>query len=307
MGPAKSCVVLAALCVVAACAGIDSNRPSSGSTPRGVLPDDTVSPTEHRGLPRPRLPARCSVWLPHRSREPGQARRAPYPHLRDARTRCLGDAQARSGRVPVGRARRGRVVRGGVHGQARTQRRPRGHLRRPARHAPRRPPPRMSRMGAVPVRRGQPSLRGGIDHRRRRRGDQGVPRPVGRRRRRPRCLQQHGERRRHRRPQGGAGHRHLERLRGLLRIEARVDRPARSPAGHPQRGPRFGVAPHEQHRRDVVVGSGQFVQGDLRRVCCPARLRRRLPEPGSGLHGHGESPRPDARRRAGQGRSPAHR
>ena len=99
----------------------------------------------------------------------------------------------------------------------------------------------------------------------------------------------------------------LERLRGLLRIEARADRPARSPAGHPQRGPRFGVAPHEQHRRDVVVGSGQFVQGDLRCVCCPARLRHGLPEPGSGLHGHGEPPRQDARRHAGQGRSPAHR
>src|SRR5437867_2844745 len=57
---------------------------------RGVLPDDTVSPTEHRGLPRPRLPVRCSVWLPHCAREPGETRRAPYPHLCDARTRCLG-------------------------------------------------------------------------------------------------------------------------------------------------------------------------------------------------------------------------
>ena len=208
MRAAKNCVVLAALCLMAACATTQTRSPAERVHSRGVLPDDTVSPTEHRGLPRPRLPVRCPVWLPHRAREPGQARRAPYPHLRDARTRCLGDAQARSDRVPVGRARRGRVVRGGVHGQARTQRRPRGHLRRPARHASRRPPPRMSRVGAVRLRRGQRSLRGGIDHRRRRRGDQGVPRPVGRHRRRPRCLQQHGERRRHRRPPGGAGHRH---------------------------------------------------------------------------------------------------
>ena len=307
MRPANICVVLAACVPGGRMLGDGLEQPAERVHRRGVLPDDTVSPTEHRGLPRPRLPVRCSVWLPHRAREPGQARRAPYPHLRDARTRCLGDAQARSGRVPVGRARRGRVVRGGVHGQARTQRRPRGHLRRPARHAPRRTPPRMSRVGAVRVRRGQPSLRGGFDHRRRRRGDQGVPRPVGRHRRRPRCLQQHGERRRHRRPPGGTGHRQLERLRGLLRIEARVDRPARSPTGHPQRGPRFGVAPHEQHRRDVVVGSGQLVQGDLRRVCGPARLRHRLPEPGSGLHGHGEPPRhrrPSSRRSR---TSPAHR
>ena len=50
-------------------------------------------------------------------------------------------------------------------------------------------------------------------------------------------------------------------------------RPARSPAGHPQRGPRFGVAPHEQHRRELVDGSGQLVQGDLRCVCGPAHLR----------------------------------
>jgi hypothetical protein len=53
---------------------------------RGALPDDTVSPTEHRGLPRPRLPGGCSVRLPHRTREPSEARRSPYPHLRDART-----------------------------------------------------------------------------------------------------------------------------------------------------------------------------------------------------------------------------
>src|SRR6478752_14915 len=38
---------------------------------RGVLPDDTVSPTQHRGLPRPRLPVRCRVWLPHSARESG--------------------------------------------------------------------------------------------------------------------------------------------------------------------------------------------------------------------------------------------
>ena len=34
--------------------------------------------------------------------------------------------------------------------------------------------------------------------------------------------------------------------------------------------PRLGVARHEQHRRELVVGSGQLVQGDLRCVCCPA-------------------------------------
>ena len=75
MRPAKNCVVLAAVCLVAAC----SIEPAEGVHPRGVLPDDTVSPTEHRGLPRPRLPVRCSVWLPHGAREPGQARRAPCP------------------------------------------------------------------------------------------------------------------------------------------------------------------------------------------------------------------------------------
>ncbi len=238
---------------------------------RGVLPDDTVSPTEHRGLPRPRLPVRCSVWLPHGAREPGQARRAPYPHLRDARTRCLGDAQARSDRVPVGRARRGRVVRGGVHGQARTQRRPRGHLRRPARHAPRRSPPRMSRVGAVHLRRGQPSLRGGIDHRRRRRGDQGsattswlppasTSLPTTARRTPPTS----------------------PTLRVALGIDSwnvyGVSYGSKLALivlrDHPQ-GIRSVVLdsvspPNEQHRRDVVVGSGQFVQGDLRCVCCPA-------------------------------------
>ena len=133
----------------------------------------------------------------------------------------------------------------------------------------------------------------------------GVPRPAGRDGRRPRGLQQYGERRRHRRPPGGAGHRYLERLRGLLRIEAGVDRPARSPTGHPQRDSRLGVTRHEQHRREVVVGSGQFVQGDLRCVCCPAGLRRSLPEPGSGLHGHGEPPRHDARDRSESRTHPA--
>ena len=58
--------------------------------------------------------------------------------------------------------------------------------------------------------------------------------------------------------------------------------------------------PDEQHRRELVVGAGQLVQGDLRRLCGPARLRRRLPEPGSGLHGHGEPPR---RRRRSSRRS----
>ena len=58
------------------------------------------------------------------------------------------------------------------------------------------------------------------------------------------------------------------------------DRPARSPTRNPQRDSRLGVARHEQHRREVVVGSGQLVQGDLRCVCCPAGVRRSLPEPG---------------------------
>ena len=104
----------------------------------------------------------------------------------------------------------------------------------------------------------------------------------------------------HRRVPGGAGHRQLERLRGLVRIQSGVDPVAQSPAGHSQRGPRFGVAPCEQYRRDLVVGPGQFVQGDLRRLRSPVRMRRRLPEPGSGLHGHGEPSDPGARRHAGR-------
>ena len=63
--------------------------------------------------------------------------------------------------------------------------------------------------------------------------------------------------------------------------------------------------PNEQHRRDVVVGTGQLVQGDLRRLRGTARLRRRLPEPGSRLHGHGEPPRRDAGHHPGHGRCPA--
>jgi hypothetical protein len=53
-----------------------------------------------------------------------------------------------------------------------------------------------------------------------------------------------GERCRHRRPQAGTRHRTQERLRGLVRIDARADRLARSPGRHSQRDPRFGVAPH---------------------------------------------------------------
>ena len=109
-----------------------------------------------------------------------------------------------------------------------------------------------------------------------RRVGQGVPRPPGGHGRRPRGLQQHRERRRHRRAAGGARHRQLECLRCLLRIETRVDRAAQSPAGHPQRRPRFGIAAQQQHRRDMVVGTGQLVQGDLRRLCGTARLRRAL-------------------------------
>ncbi len=204
MRPAKNCVVLAAVCLVAAC----SISPPRAST-RGASYQATPCPQPNiAGFPDLDFPSgvQCGYLTVLENRAKPDGRRIRIFVMR-APAR-LGDAQARSGRVPVGWARRGRLVRGGVHGQARTQRRPRGHLRRPARHAPRRPPPRMSRVGAVHLRRGQPSLRGGIDHRRRRRGDQAVPRPVGRNWRRPRCLQQHGERRRHRRPQGGTGHRH---------------------------------------------------------------------------------------------------
>ena len=90
----------------------------------------------------------------------------------------------------------------------------------------------------------------------------------------------------------------LECLRCLLRIETRAVRAARSPAGHPQRRARFGIAAQQQHRRDVVVGAGQFVQGDLRRVCGAAHLRRGLPDAGGGLHGHGQPPRRNAGRHA---------
>ena len=277
MRPAKNCVVVAAVCLVAACS-ISSPRAST----RGASYQATPCPQPNiAGVPDLDFPpgVQCGYLTVPENRAKPDGRKIRIFVMRAPAVSAtpkpdplvyLSGGPGGAGSFEVA-----------FDDQAGSQRRPRGHLRRPARHAPRRPPPRMSRSAdAVHQRRHQRSLRGGIDHRRGRRGDPEVPGPVGRHRRRPRCLQHRRERRRHRRPAGGAGHRHLERLRGLLRIEARVDRAARSPAGHPQRGPRFGVAPHEQHRRELVVGPGQLVQGDLRCMCGPAVLRHRLPEPG---------------------------
>ena len=226
-----------------------------------------MSEAEHRRLSTLDFPANAQCGylsvLEDRAKP-----RAPHPHLRDARTRRLGHAQARPDRVPVGRARRGRILRSGLHGRARHQCRARCYLRRSARHPPRRPLLDCREFEQYIYDGVSIPVRGGFDHRDRCRIGQGLPRPPGGHGSRPRGLQQHRERRRHRRAARGARHRQLECLRCLLRIETRADRAAQSPAGHPQRRARFGIAAQQQHRRDVVVGTR------------PARSRRSSPPAG---------------------------
>ena len=250
-----------------------------------------------KGVPRVRLPGEHAMRVPHRPRGPQQDRWADDPHLRDARARRVRDPSARSHRRPVRRPGRRRVVRVPVAHQVRDERRPRVDPRRPARYASRRPAPG--------VRRLRRDAEPGVQHRvhvarrghRRRRGHQGLRRPVQRRpvstcppttpRRTPptspTCAW----------PSGIPSWNVYGVSYGT---EARPRQPARPSAGDSLADHRLGVAAEPQHRQGVVVGAGGVVQGHLRRLPGPARLRGRVPDPRGRLLRHREAARRVPRR-----------
>ena len=77
MRQANICVVLAAMCLVAACSGTDSISRPSGLTGGGVLSDDTVSLTNIAGFPDLDFPSgvRCGYLTVFENRAKPDGRR----------------------------------------------------------------------------------------------------------------------------------------------------------------------------------------------------------------------------------------